>query len=429
MFRRPIVRIYLMIRLVLRRLGLGAALVLMLPPLSASGQSLPHSALSAAQVTAGPQNGFAVQSPDGRHRLQFGLLVHSDGRFALDDETGGLVSTFGIRRFRPSLRGRIADRFEFNLSPEFAGGTLVVQDAYIDTRFSSAFRLRTGKAKSPFGHERSHSAGNLLFLERALPTALAPNRDVGIQILGDIAGGTVSYLAGVLNGTGDGASLDVDTSDSKEVAGRVVLRPFRTAASPIAGLGMAMSGSRGSQSGTAPLPAYRTAVFQQTFFSYSGATADGTRTRYSPYVFYYYKGIGAFGEYIHNELPVSKGGVRATIGHAAWQVAGSYVLTGETATEGGVRPANDFDFGQGHWGALQIAARHHGLRVDRQAFDLDFAAAGSSRDARAWSLGANWYWNPYIKHVFYFERAVFDDDPSGPRPAENVFAFRTQLNF
>ena len=86
------------------------------------------------------------------------------------------VRLVALRRLRPYLRGRFSKRFEFYFNPDFAGGTLVVQDAYVDTIFSPAFRIRAGKGKTPFGLERLHSASNLLFFNRALPTALVPNR-------------------------------------------------------------------------------------------------------------------------------------------------------------------------------------------------------------------------------------------------------------
>ena len=142
------------------------------------------------------------------------------------DDDGEDVDTFALRRVRPQLRGRIAQRFEFFLNPDFAGGTLVLQDAYLDTRFSPAFIVRIGKAKTPFGLERLTSAGTLVFLERALPSALVPNRDVGVQVFGEIPGGIVSYAAAVLNGVADGGSGDVDTNDGKDLVGRIVIRPF-----------------------------------------------------------------------------------------------------------------------------------------------------------------------------------------------------------
>src|SRR5580765_7298436 len=281
-------------------------------------------------VTAGWQDGFFVQSGDGDFRLQIGLLVHADGRFALDDSDETVENTFAFRRLRPYLRGRFSRHFEFYFNPDFAGGTLVVQDAYVDTVFAPAFRIRAGKGKTPFGLERLHSASNLLFFNRALPTALVPNRDVGIQVLGDIAGGVVSYLAGVMNGVPDGGSADVDTNDSKDVSGRLVVRPFNKAAmSPLRGLSLAIAGSTGTQNGAGALPTFKTQTGEQQYFSYNGASADGVRTRYSPQVSYYYKTFGGFGEYVHTELPVVKGAVREDIATEAWQVAGSIVLTGE----------------------------------------------------------------------------------------------------
>src|SRR5688572_3968285 len=53
---------------------------------------------------AGP-DGFGLQSANGDFRLQIGLLVQADGRFALDDATPTMPDTFALRRLRPYLRG------------------------------------------------------------------------------------------------------------------------------------------------------------------------------------------------------------------------------------------------------------------------------------------------------------------------------------
>jgi phosphate-selective porin OprO/OprP len=375
------------------------------------------------QPTGGWQNGFFVQSADGQTRLQFGLLTQLDGRFAIDDDAAELTDAFLIRRVRPSLRGRIGSRFEFLLNPDFALGTLVVQDAYFDIRFSEALRLRVGKAKSPFGHERLHSAAGMLFIERALPTGIAPNRDVGIQVMGDAVGGAVSYSAGVLNGSRDGGSADIDTNDGKELAGRLLVRPA-------AGLGLALSVSTGNQSGSLLLPTYRTTIFQQTFFSYlgTGTSADGRLTRYSPYASYYRGAFGGFAEYVESRLPVRGNDRRESVTHRAGQVAASWILTGEDAAEGGVVPRTEFDFGKGGWGAFQVAGRYQQLTVDDVAFDAGFAAPGSNRRAQGWSAALNWYLSRNLLARLHFERTVFDDD-DGSRPSENVFAFRSQINF
>jgi phosphate-selective porin OprO/OprP len=94
-----------------------------------------------------------------------------------------------------------------------------------------------------------------------------------------------------------------------------------------------------------------------------------------------------------------------------------------------VRPKSDFDPANGQWGALQLVARYTTLTVDRSAFIAGLASAGSSRETRSFTLGANWYPNAYIKLYGTFERTMFNTDVTDGRPAENVILFRTQLAF
>jgi phosphate-selective porin OprO/OprP len=388
-----------------------------------------QSSQPAPGVTAGWNDGFVIQSASGDYRLQVGLLLHADGRFSLNDDDGELVDTFVMRRIRPYLRGRIAQRFEFYVNPDFAGGMVVVQDAYLDTRFSPAFVVRLGKGKAPLGLERLMPASSMLFFERAFPTALVPNRDVGVQVLGDIRGGMVSYAVALMNGVPDGASADLDTNDDKDVVGRLAIRPFGGASNrPASGLTVAIAGSTGNQSG--PLAAIRTPSLLQNILTYAGATADGRLNRYSPGASYYFKRVAAIAEYVHTGVPAKRGDLRQQLTHEAWQIAGSYVLTGgDTATERGVRPQHNFDFGHGHIGALQVAARYHKLDVDRDAITAGIPAAGSSGEASSWTVGLNWYLNPVIKYVVNFERTTLDGDATGDSHTGNAISFRAQVSF
>ena len=448
MFRRSLLRPAVALAILLTTAGAAPAQQQASPAqLQANPAQQPATPAPSTQAAAAPappparvvanQDGFAIESGNGDFRLQIGLLAQADGRFALDDSNDQYVDTFAFRRLRPYLRGRFARRFEFYLNPDFAGGTLVVQDAYVDTVFAPAFRIRAGKGKTPFGFERLHAGANLLFIDRALPTALVPNRDLGIQVLGDFSVGVVSYLAGVMNGVTDGGSADLDTNDGKDVSGRFIVRPFnrRSPASAVRGLGFAISGSAGRATGATALPSFRTPALQNPFFSYAGgangAIADGTRTRYSPQVWYFYKAFGGWGEYVHTETPIRRGGAAADIAHDAWQVAASWVLTGESATDAsaGIRPRANLGFGDGNWGAFQIAARYHTLKVDDEVLTLGLATPGASRKAESWTAGLNWYLTGNFRYTFNFERTVFDDDPDGPRNAENGFVFRTQVNF
>ncbi|HEX7088082.1 MAG TPA: porin, partial [Vicinamibacterales bacterium] len=105
-------------------------------------------------------------------------------------------------------------------------------------------------------------------------------------------------------------------------------------------------------------------------------------------------------------------------------------LTGETATESGVRPRSEFGFGKGGLGAFQVAARYHALKVDPRAVTSGLAAPGASPHADAWTVGLNWYLTRNVRYTFNVERTAFEDAATGrSRRAENAFVFRTQVNF
>jgi phosphate-selective porin OprO and OprP len=384
-----------------------------------------------APVQTGFQDGFFIQSANGDYRLLFGFVAQEDARIFLGDTQHALIDTFTLRKFRPTWTGRIARYFDFKMMPDFGNGTAAVADAYLDIRFSPKFRVRTGKDKTPVGLELLQGDAFVLFPERSLATSLVPNRDVGVQVQGDLLNNHLFYAGGAMNGVPDGTSstTELDTNDGKDLVGRIVLTPWRTTKTPppkLNGLGFALGGSAGKQVG--PLPTFRTSA-QQVYFAYANSIADGTRNRVTPSVFYYYKSFGGFSEYMRSSQWVAKGGVRQYITNNAWEATGSLVLTGEAASDRAVRPKNNFDPAAGHWGALQVLGRFTELKVDPTAFDAGFAATGASREARSFTIAANWYPNPYLKFYGTFERTVFDHDADGARHAENVFILRSQLGF
>lgn len=412
-----------------------AAWLAVVAPSTASAQQATAPATPAP--VAGWQNGFFLQSPNGDNRLQIGSTMQLDGRFTTDDPAP-IVDTFAIRKARIAFSGRVAKYFDFRIQPDFGNGQATVVDAYFDIRFSQKLRIRTGKDKTPVGHEILIGDPALLFPERALPSTLLPNRDVGIHAQGDLLGGRLSYDGGVFNGVLDGtnSTTDVDTNNGKDVAGRVVVQPFRRAgapAGPLTGLGLAVGGSTGTQIGA--LPSFKTSA-GQTYFSYGPAlsgvpatVANGTRNRVTPAVSYYYGSFGAFAEYARSTQAVSRGGDVHDLSHHAWDVTGSYFLTGETATAAVPVPNHPFDPPAHKWGALQIVARYATLDIDDAAFDGNFAAAGASHSAQQFTVGANWYPAQYVKYYLNYEQTVFDRNAPGARPTEHVLFMRAQVAF
>ena len=381
---------------------------------------------------AGWQDGFFVQSANGDYRLNFGMVAQGDGRFSLDDPTP-ITNTFTVRKLRPTFTGRLGRFFDFKVMPDFGNGTAVVADLYLDVRFSQAFRVRTGKDKTPVGYELLMGDGFLFFPERAQATNLVPNRDNGVQVQGDFGGGKLLYAGGVFNGIPDGTSstTELDTNNGKDLAARVAWQPFRSATAPgvMNGFGVHLGGSTGMQEG-AQLPSFRTSV-GQVYFSYDrAAAAAGRRNRVSPAVFYYYKRFGGFAEFMQSGQRVARDVVARDVTNRGWEMTGSYVLTGEAASDRNVRPRESFDPTQGHWGALQILGRFTELYVDQEIFDAGFAATGASRKARSFTAAANWYPNTAVKYYFTFERTMFDAFAGGAdRASENVILLRAQIGF
>src|SRR5262245_35494488 len=93
--------------------------------------------------------------------------------------------------------------------PDFGNGVTVLQDAYLDTKFSPKFKIRFGENKPQFGLEKLQSGTDLTFVERSLATNLVPNRDLGIYAYGDLFGDKLTYQAGVMNGVVDLGNSDI----------------------------------------------------------------------------------------------------------------------------------------------------------------------------------------------------------------------------
>jgi len=281
----------------------------------------------ATAVAGAGEDGFFLRSADKSFQLKIGGYVHADSRWFYDNSSHLGVDSFVLRRVRPVLQGTVFNHLDFRLMPDFAEGKFALQDAYIDVRYFQAAVLRVGKFKGPLGLERLQSANDLLFVERALPTNLVPNRDQGVEIWGDIA--NINYAAGVFNGATDGGSIDTDVNNGKDVAARLFAAPFgKSPGNPLEGFGLGMAVSSGRQEG-AVLPAFKTSG-QAAFFSYNtNVLAQGRRLRYSPQAYFYYGPLGLIGEYVQSNQQLAKAATRREISNHAWQIAGSYFLTGE----------------------------------------------------------------------------------------------------
>jgi len=441
--------------------------------------------------------GLKVVSQDENFILYLRALIQADGRFFLDDSKGGdaansngdsLPDQFALRRVRPILEGTVWKWFDYRIMPDFAGGTTRLFDAYADLRYLREASLTAGKLKAPVSLERLQSASALPFVERAFPTQLAPNRDVGIMLHGEFdkpgyatdfaklernqthAGSFplymypefFSYQLGVFNGARNNGNIDGDSNDSKEFQGRIFAHPFlHSGIAALEGLGLGVAGTWGQPNDD------RLSSFQSpglnTIFSYAGsARADGVQYRVYPQGYWIYGPFQLVGEYAlsNQDLATQKTVNGRSVNteetnstDQAWNVTASYMLTGEENVflRQGVKPRHPFDPAAGSWGALQLAARWSRIDFDNGVFENTGTAAKpvypfadprlSVSAASTWALGVNWWLNPNVKLMADYSQTRYDGGDGVLTAAgklgttvrnletEKVFSTRVQLGF
>lgn len=425
-------------------------------------------------IVKASSSGFGLESADGKNSIKFSGLLQADYRSfqdgandvrgrsnnragSLDPATGfhDANDTALLRRVRPTIQGTLFGKYDFRFTPDFAGGGASAVDAYLDARLDPAFKIRAGKYKPFVGLERLQGGGDLKFVERSYVTnAILPNRDLGVSIYGDILGDKLNYAFGVNNGVVDGGNISTGTEfdGSKEVTARLFATPFKDETNALSGLGFGIAGTYTNIDGERNLdftntsaadatrnglPSYLTDG-QQTFFRYGGtAVADGKRTRITPQAYYYYGPFGLITEYARvnqevsllnngtsNASTVFVDGSSKKLSHSAWQVAASYLLTGEDASFKGVKPKSDFDLDKGGWGAWELVARYSEINLDSDTFKNNAGVLAadngttltsaysdlskSAKSAKSWVAGVNWYLNQNAKIQLNYERTSFD---------------------
>ena len=433
--------------------GAGAAAVSQ-PGVSQLGPQTSNSVAPAPSSRSGARQ-LALQSVDGANIIRFRANLQVDGRWFSDKVTPQSADTFVVRKARPYLEGTVDNIYDFRVMPDFGQGKAILVDAYVAARFQPWFTVQAGKFKGPVGLERLQPDQYNRFLELGLPSDLVPNRDLGVQLGGDLFGGALSYAVGYFDGVSDGSSTDanvspdVDNDGKKDVEGRLFSQPFLASGNPyLSGLGFGVGGTYVNATGSAAntlLASYKT-TSTQSFFSYRTGTsatyADGRRERLAPQFFYYAGSFGLLGEYVRSSQDVSRQVSTVvkrsdTMDNSAWQLSASWFLTGERESYNNFVPKSRFTPGRkgSGWGAWELVARVQELRIDEAAF-----AGGASsfadpsvapRRAVAYGIGLNWYLDEYVRWMFDYEHTRFDGGGTGgtDRPDERAFLTRFQLAF
>jgi phosphate-selective porin OprO/OprP len=397
-------------------------------------QAAAEKAKNAAVVTA-DTTGFTIHSADDNFLLKIGADLQVDNRTFLGAGSSSFTDTILLRRIRPTFSGTVYKYVDYFFRPDFGQGSTIIYDAYIELKYFSAAKLRVGKFKPPVGMERLQSDDDTTFVERGLPTLLAPSRDIGYQLSGDFIKRRAYYAIGVFNGVPDNTLSDSAVSNHRDYSGRIFLTPFQPEEkSLLKGLGAGLGASGGNLDGLA-LPAFKT-FGQNTFFSFNSGVAEaGHRTRLAPQGYYYLGPFGLLTEYTLSEEGFRKAGAQRNIAFRSWQVAGSYILTGEKKSFASPTPRKSFDPHNGGWGAVELAVRVADFSAERAIYNYGLSdPTKSPRHAHEWVGGVNWYLNRLLRLTGDYAvtnfggGALLNNIPSNRTP-EKTLTLRFQVNF
>ena len=420
-------------------------------------EAVTAAAATAPKITASASR-FQIGSTDGANFVRLRGTLFADNRAYSGDSAPETADTFLLRSVRPTVEGTFGGIYDFRFTPDFGSGRSIVVDAYAAARFKPGFVVTVGKFKPSVGLERLASEPDLRFMERGLPTLLVPNRDLGLQLSGEFAGGAFAYQVGYFNGVTDGQSSDnlpspdVESDTGGDYAARVFFQPFINSDNfNLRGLGFGVGSTWQDLDGAAAnpyLPSYRSQG-QLSVFSYRANTAtgvtpnnatfaDGERLRLAPQLYYYRGSLGFLGEYTQVKQDVSRavaGSTRSdTLTHSAWQGQFSWFITGEEESFRGFTPQSTFQPGKQGTGAWELVARIQELDVDDDTF-----AGGANSFANpltaisketSYGVGVNWYpWNT-VKLSLNYDLTSFEGGAAtGDRADEQAIFSRFAINY
>ncbi|ARO88787.1 porin [Nitrosospira lacus] len=388
------------------------------------------------------KSGFGLRSDDGINEVRIGGFAQTGWKSQGGSRQDSTVETDAQHRALLTIDGKFGKVYGFRIAPSFAN-TVGILDAYVNANFTEFFKVSLGKLKVPFGLERIQSATALAFNGRAFPSDLVPNRDIGIQIFGNMSGGATEYQIGAFNGAVDNdaalrhGGFDIN-NNGIDFVGRIFSHPFRNGGLDILkdfGLGVAYSqGLQESNetAGNANLPAFHTPG-QHIFASYvGGAFANGVRERISPQFHYYNGRLGVIGEYVLSRQEITLGTATHKVNNDAFQIQSSWFVTNDNATFRRMTPRNPFNWSAKTWGAVELVARYAELNIDHDAFTAGFFnPSTSARKAKDIGVGINWHLNRHIKLQLNYHHTTFEHGAAdgADRPDEKVLFSRLQIAF
>jgi phosphate-selective porin OprO/OprP len=363
-----------------------------------------------------------------------------------DRDAASMADQFELRRARLGVKGKFAKDFKYEVVGNLPG-TATIDVAYVDFAKYDAFQIRAGKFKQPFGLEELISSNNMTMMERSYLDQTVPGKKIGIQVMGAPAKGLTYALStfqnndverdlhgdGYVSGAGRTTFNFAESMGDKESVMHLGLAGLSSTYAISPSTTSQTTGAAEAVTSRATINAFRSAGrgLANIFRGQIGGGACTTAT-YSCPIEYGAKvvqqavgleGIFAKGPFkIMGEMSQGKYEAEHSFGSNVsydtntFYAEASYFITGEKYADsykngvfGSFKPKNNFDLDNKQSGAIELAFRIEGFRVEdtnlglaglgsrlQGTLDGSGTANGTKSKADTYTAGIRWILNPNV---------------------------------
>ncbi len=176
--------------------------------------------------------GLHLDSKDGAFKLKIGGRVQTDfatikANKEIEAAYGPIMDGIETRRLYLSMEGTIYDTAAYKMEVDLAGAKVAINDAYVQFNklLPGGTALKVGQFKEPINLENLTSDNFVTFMERALPSALVPGYDKGVQVSNTFANKRGTAAAGVFWDTSK-TTTKAELDSGRAVTARLTYLPW-----------------------------------------------------------------------------------------------------------------------------------------------------------------------------------------------------------
>lgn len=359
-----------------------------------------------------------IESDDGEFKYQIGGTIMVDGAL-YDNDQSDLGSGTEVRRARLFLKGTLWRDWKFETEFGYEGNEVNPKDAYIQYAGFDSTSITLGHFKESFSLETLTSSKFITFMERSLPTAFSPSRNIGIRIA--THGNNWTASAGVF---GSGFDDRGDEFEGFGGTGRVTFAPLYEKTKAVH-LGAALSWRKPDEGNEIEFKNRPESHISGVKLVDTGDISDVDDFMLYGLEFASVLGpVSLQGEYIWADI--SREGLNPDLNFSGWYAYASWFLTGESRVYKAKKGKFDRVTPMGIVGKGGIGAWELGLRFSN--LDLSDGDIDGGEESNM-TLGLNWYLNPQLRFMLNYTRVLEVKGGSHDNDEPSVVQVRGQIDF